>query len=157
MGADLRGKRVLVVDDVITAGTAIRESMAMLRPLDATVTCVVVALDRQEVRDTDTAVPKSAIELLSDESGVRVISVVELNHLIEFVRTQEVRVCVRARVCAECVVTVLTELTACVCACAIACVRHPCFSSSGCDDLPAPIYLCAVSYTHLTLPTIYSV
>jgi len=86
VGADLRGKKVLVVDDVITAGTAIRESMAMLKPLGATVTCVVVALDRQEVKDV--SVPKSAIELLSEESGVRVVSVIELNHLIEFVREQ---------------------------------------------------------------------
>lgn len=35
-------------------------------------------------------VPKSAIELLSEESGVQVVSVVELNHLVEFVRRQEV-------------------------------------------------------------------
>ena len=59
VGADLRGKRVLLVDDVITAGTAIRESMAMLKPLDAVVSCVVVALDRQEVKDP--AVRPSAV------------------------------------------------------------------------------------------------
>jgi orotate phosphoribosyltransferase len=74
VGADLRGKRVLLIDDVITAGTAIRESVAMLSPLGATVSCVVVALDRQEVTDPD--VPMSAIEQLSAESGVRVVSVV---------------------------------------------------------------------------------
>ena len=78
---------MLVVDDVITAGTAIRESMAMLKPLNTVVSGVVVALDRQEVNDP--AVPLSAIERLSKESGVRVVSVVELNHLIAFVRGQD--------------------------------------------------------------------
>jgi orotate phosphoribosyltransferase len=53
------------------------------------VVCVIVALDRQEV--TDPAVPFSAIELLAQENGVQVASVIGLNHLIEFVRTQEVR------------------------------------------------------------------
>ena len=48
MGAPIAGKRVLVVDDVITAGTAIRESVELLRVEGATLAGVVVALDRQE-------------------------------------------------------------------------------------------------------------
>jgi orotate phosphoribosyltransferase len=48
VGATLTGKRVLIVDDVITAGTAIRESMALLESCLAHLAGVVVAVDRQE-------------------------------------------------------------------------------------------------------------
>ena len=47
VGAALKGKRVIVVDDVISAGTAIRQSMKILSANGATPTGVVVALDRQ--------------------------------------------------------------------------------------------------------------
>lgn len=47
-----QGKRVLVVDDVITAGTAIREAFGILREMGATPTGVVIALDRQVKRNT---------------------------------------------------------------------------------------------------------
>lgn len=48
VGASLEGQRVLVVDDVITAGTAIRESVNIINAAGGTVAGVVVALDRQE-------------------------------------------------------------------------------------------------------------
>lgn len=47
MGAPLEG-RVVIVDDVITAGTAIREVMAIIEEANATSAAVVVAMDRQE-------------------------------------------------------------------------------------------------------------
>lgn len=49
VGADLCGKKVLIVDDVITAGTAIRDSMNQLKCANALVVGVVVALDREEI------------------------------------------------------------------------------------------------------------
>ena len=48
VGGNIEGKRVLIVDDVITAGTAIRESMELLQQSQAIVVGVVVALDREE-------------------------------------------------------------------------------------------------------------
>eukprot|EP00941_MAST-03F_sp_MAST-3F-sp1_P004293 g4293.t1 len=84
VGADLRGKRVLVVDDVITAGTAIRESIQILGNVGAKVSGVVVALDREEI--TSTSGEKSAIEALEEEQNVRVVSVATLSNLIEFVK-----------------------------------------------------------------------
>lgn len=48
MGCAVSGRRVLIVDDVITAGTAIRESMLLLAEAGAQVVAVAVALDREE-------------------------------------------------------------------------------------------------------------
>lgn len=48
MGAGVAGRRVLIVDDVITAGTAIREAVDLLRAQGAIVVAVSVCLDRQE-------------------------------------------------------------------------------------------------------------
>jgi orotate phosphoribosyltransferase len=48
VGAEVKGKRVLLVDDVITAGTAIRDAMGIMKANGATCVGVVVALDRQE-------------------------------------------------------------------------------------------------------------
>ena len=49
VGASLRGKKVVIVDDVITAGTAIREAVDLVKNEDCEVVGVLVALDRQEV------------------------------------------------------------------------------------------------------------
>ena len=48
MGAPVRGRRVLIVDDVITAGTAIREAVDLLKEMGANIVAVAVCLDRQE-------------------------------------------------------------------------------------------------------------
>jgi orotate phosphoribosyltransferase len=48
VGAAVKGRRVIVVDDVITAGTAIRESVQLLKRADAQLVAVAVCLDRQE-------------------------------------------------------------------------------------------------------------
>jgi orotate phosphoribosyltransferase len=48
VGADVAGKRVLIVDEVITAGTAIRGTVELLRAAGAVIVGVVVSLDRQE-------------------------------------------------------------------------------------------------------------
>ncbi len=81
VGAPLAG-RVLIVDDVITAGTAIRESLAIIEAHGARPAGVVVALDRQEKGQDE----RSAIQQLEDEAGVPVVSIVALEQLVEFLR-----------------------------------------------------------------------
>jgi orotate phosphoribosyltransferase len=81
IGAGLSGK-VLVIDDVITAGTAIRESVEIIGNAGATLAGVVIALDRQE-RGRD---ERSAIQEVEETLGITVTSIVTLTHLLEYLR-----------------------------------------------------------------------
>ena len=76
------GKRVLVVDDVITAGTAIRESYSMLQSIGAEMVGVVIALDRAEKRSLDD--PLSAVQAVQRDLKVSAISIVSLPQLQVF-------------------------------------------------------------------------
>jgi orotate phosphoribosyltransferase len=78
VGAPLRG-RVVIVDDVITAGTAIRESLDIIRGAGAEPVAVALALDRQERGQG----ARSAVQELEAEHGLRCVSVVTLAALIE--------------------------------------------------------------------------
>jgi orotate phosphoribosyltransferase len=78
VGAALRG-RVVIVDDVITAGTAIRESLDIIRGSGAQPVAVALALDRQERGQG----ARSAVQELEAEHGLRCVSVVTLADLIE--------------------------------------------------------------------------
>ncbi|XKE45478.1 orotate phosphoribosyltransferase [Halomonas organivorans] len=82
VGADLAG-RILIVDDVITAGTAIREVMGLIEAAGARAAGVVVALDRQE-RGGDDADPRSAIQQVEASYGMPVVSIVTLNMVLEY-------------------------------------------------------------------------
>lgn len=82
IGAPLDGKRVLIVDDVITAGTAIREALAIIRDGGGTPAGIVIALDRQE-RVTE-AEPRSASQTVAAEQGIPVIAVATLADLLAF-------------------------------------------------------------------------
>lgn len=86
VGMDLRGKRVVVVDDVITAGTAIREAVAIIEAAGGVLAGVVVALDRQErkVAAADAGVGDglSAIQEVRREYGVEVVAILTLADLI---------------------------------------------------------------------------
>ena len=77
VGAALAG-RVLIVDDVITAGTAIRESLAIIRAAGATPVGVALALDRQERGQGEL----SAVQELERDERVRCVSIVTLAELI---------------------------------------------------------------------------
>lgn len=77
VGAPLAG-RVLIIDDVITAGTAIRESMALLDACQAQAAGVVIALDRQERGQG----PLSAIQEVERRYGIPVVSIVRLDDLL---------------------------------------------------------------------------
>ena len=81
VGAPLEG-RVLIIDDVITAGTAIRESMAIIEAHGARPAGVVIALDRQERGSGDT----SAIQEVETTWGIPVISIIRLADLIEYLQ-----------------------------------------------------------------------
>jgi orotate phosphoribosyltransferase len=68
------GTELVIVDDVLTAGTALRESLAKLRPTGARIVGAVVAVDRQEKGQG----PRTAIEEIQAELGVRVAPIVTI-------------------------------------------------------------------------------
>ncbi len=78
VGRQLAG-RVLIVDDVITAGTAIRESIDLIRAAGATPAGVLLALDRQE-RGREGA--RSAVQEVREQFGLPVVSILALADLI---------------------------------------------------------------------------
>ena len=80
------GEEVVIVEDVITAGTAIRESMSILSGLEGVkVTAVFVMVDRKEKGKTD----KSAMQEVADEFGLSVYSVVDVYDIIEYLEENE--------------------------------------------------------------------
>jgi orotate phosphoribosyltransferase len=81
VGAGLTGD-IMVIDDVITAGTAIRESVEIIQSAKATLAGVVIALDRQE-RGLD---QRSAIQEVEESLGITVTSIVTLAHLLEYLQ-----------------------------------------------------------------------
>ena len=82
IGAPLAGRRVLVVDDVITAGTAIREALATITGAGGTVAGIVVALDRQEIAAEGDR--RSAAQAVAAEAGAPVLAVAGLADLLAF-------------------------------------------------------------------------
>ncbi|MBS0612925.1 MAG: orotate phosphoribosyltransferase [Proteobacteria bacterium] len=78
VGRALQG-RVLIVDDVITAGTAIRESIDIIREAGAQPAGVLIALDRQECGQDSAA---SAVQEIQGQFGIPVISIVDLSDLM---------------------------------------------------------------------------
>ncbi|MCE3028125.1 orotate phosphoribosyltransferase [Salinicola sp. DM10] len=89
VGADLRG-RVLIVDDVITAGTAIREVMQLIETAGAQAAGVVIALDRQERgQDGDGLKPHSAIQEVEATYAMPVISIVNLDQMLAYLEARE--------------------------------------------------------------------
>ena len=83
VGSPLRG-RVMIIDDVISAGTSVRESVDIIRAHGATPAGVVIALDRQEKGQQE----RSAIEEVNRAFGLPVFSILRLEHLIEYLGEQ---------------------------------------------------------------------
>jgi orotate phosphoribosyltransferase len=79
VGHPLQG-RILIIDDVITAGTAIRESMEIISAQGAQPAGVVIALDRQERGKGE----RSAIQEVEQDYGIPVASIVKLDQLAEY-------------------------------------------------------------------------
>ncbi len=87
IGAPLDGREVLIVDDVITAGTAIREALGLIRAGGGRPAGIVVALDRQEVLTepgADGGPRLSAAQAVAAETGVPVVAVANLHDLLDF-------------------------------------------------------------------------
>jgi orotate phosphoribosyltransferase len=78
VGAPLAG-RVLIIDDVITAGTAVRESLEIIREAGAQPAGVALALDRQERGQGSL----TAVQEIEQQQGIRCVSIVTLGELIE--------------------------------------------------------------------------
>jgi len=91
VGAPLQG-RVLIVDDVITAGTAIRESVEIIRAQGATPAGVLIALDREERGQGE----KSAVQEVQDQYGLPVVAVLRLRDLLEHLRAADDRALLQA-------------------------------------------------------------
>ncbi len=88
VGAPLKG-RVLIVDDVMSAGTAVRESIAVIRAAGATPHGVVIALDRQE-KATENGIDTShsAVQYVRSHLGLQVCSVAKLSDLLQYLRRE---------------------------------------------------------------------
>jgi orotate phosphoribosyltransferase len=86
VGAPLAGRRVLIVDDVISAGTSVRESIALIRSAGGTPVAVAIALDRQEKGVADGQdLSESAVQQVQREHGLAVHAIATLADLLAFV------------------------------------------------------------------------
>ena len=84
VGAPLRG-RVLIVDDVMSAGTAARESIALIRGAGATPHAMAIALDRQEMAtENGQDVPHSAVQYVRGVLGMQVCAIANLQDLLHY-------------------------------------------------------------------------
>lgn len=84
VGAPVKG-RVLIVDDVMSAGTAVRESIAIIEAAGATAHAVVIALDRQEKATENGAdMPHSAVQYVTSQLGLRVCAIARLSDLLDY-------------------------------------------------------------------------
>lgn len=89
VGAPLEGKRVVIVDDVISAGTSVRESVEMLRAAGATPVAVLIALDRMEKSGTATEVGAfSAVQTVEKDFGIPVFAIATLRDLMAYLDAQ---------------------------------------------------------------------
>ena len=80
VGHPLEGRRVLIIDDVISAGTSVRESLQIIEAAGGRATGVVIALDRQE-RGTGA---RSAIQEIREDHGIPVAAIITLDQLIGY-------------------------------------------------------------------------
>ena len=84
VGAPLKG-RVLIVDDVMSAGTAARESIAIIEAAGAIPHAVCIALDRQEkATENGQDVPYSAVQYVQNRLGLQVCAIAKLSDLMQY-------------------------------------------------------------------------
>jgi orotate phosphoribosyltransferase len=87
VGAPLAG-RVVIVDDVISAGTSVRESIQMIQQAGAQPYAVAIALDRQErAAQEGRDLPNSAVQYVTAEFGLHVCAIATLKDLLQYLRT----------------------------------------------------------------------
>lgn len=88
VGAALKG-RVLIVDDVMSAGTAARESIAIIQAAGATPHAVAIALDRQEkATENGRDVEHSAVQFVRNQLGLQVCAIARLADLLAYLQNQ---------------------------------------------------------------------
>ena len=88
VGAPLKG-RVLIVDDVMSAGTAARESIAIIKAAGAMPHAVAIALDRQEMAtENGQDVPHSAVQYVRHQLGMQVCTIAKLADLLLYLETK---------------------------------------------------------------------
>ena len=89
VGAPVKG-RVLIIDDVISAGTSVRESIGMITAAGATPIGVTIALDRQEkaTKSDGTDANHSAVQDVEQALGLRVVSIATLGDLLQYLSAQ---------------------------------------------------------------------
>ena len=88
VGAPLQG-RVLIVDDVMSAGTAARESITIIKAAGAVPHAVCIALDRQEkATENGQDVPYSAVQYVRNQLGLQVCAIANLADLMQYLNTQ---------------------------------------------------------------------
>lgn len=88
VGAPLKG-RVLIVDDVMSAGTAVRESIALIKAAGATPHAVAIALDRQEkATENGVDVEHSAVQYVTQQLGLQVCAIARLSDLLQYLQLQ---------------------------------------------------------------------
>jgi orotate phosphoribosyltransferase len=89
VGAPLQGK-VVIIDDVISAGTSVRESVEMIRAQGATPCAVLIALDRMErAGDANDIRAQSAVQEVQTQYGIPVISIANLADLLQYLQGQQ--------------------------------------------------------------------
>jgi orotate phosphoribosyltransferase len=87
VGAPVKG-RVLIIDDVISAGTSVRESIAMIKAAGATPCGVVIALDRQEkAAENGVDAQQSAVQYVTQQFGLPVQAIAGLADLLQYLHT----------------------------------------------------------------------
>lgn len=85
VGAPLAGQRVVIVDDVISAGTSVRESVEMLRAAGATPVAVLICLDRMEKSGTAEQIgEQSAVQHVEQTYGIPVFTIANLTDLLDY-------------------------------------------------------------------------
>jgi orotate phosphoribosyltransferase len=93
VGAPLKGN-VLIIDDVMSAGTAARESIALIKAAGATPHAVAIALDRQEMATevksdgTTQDMPYSAVQYVREQVGLQVCAIATLDDLLAYLEDQ---------------------------------------------------------------------
>ena len=89
VGAPVKG-RVLIIDDVISAGTSVRESIAMIRAAGATPCGVTIALDRQEkASENGVDAAHSAVQFVERDLGLSVVAIATQADLLAYLRAQQ--------------------------------------------------------------------
>jgi len=90
VGAPLSGKRVVIIDDVITAGTAIREAIEIIKREGGQLVGIIVAFDRQEktpsVTDDDGQPRPSAIGEVRKLYGIPVMAILTLDNIVQYMK-----------------------------------------------------------------------